>query len=350
MAGSKRLQTRGVCEEKVLTSLAEKFEEASRKVDALIDKIVSADREPKLLYEASRHLIEAGGKRLRPFLTLKSCEVVGGHVGNALPVAAAVELLHTFTLIHDDIMDRDRQRRGRQTVHVKWGVPIAITAGDLLFAKVYESILHYTDLEQVPPNRLLKALDIITNAAIAICEGQANDMMFEEKETISEEEYFKMIGGKTASLLKAAAQTGAIVGGGTNLQVKHVGDFAFYSGLAFQIVDDILGLTADEKALGKTVGSDIREGKRTLIISNALSTADREQRNLILSALGNRKAPTDQIRRVTGIIVELGSIDYAFKKAKMLGEEAKQQLSIFPESPAKTSLLEFNDYLRVRRH
>jgi len=350
MAGSKRLQTGGVCEEEVLMSLVEKFEEASSKVDALINKIIIAGREPTLLYKASRHLIEAGGKRLRPFLTLKSCEVVGGHAEDALSVAAAIELLHTFTLIHDDIMDRDRQRRGRQTVHVKWGIPIAITAGDLLFAKVYESVLHYTDLERVPPNRLLKVLDIITDATIAICEGQASDMLFEEKETISEEEYFKMIGGKTAALLKAAAQTGAIVGGGTDLQVEHVGDFAFRSGLAFQIVDDILGLTADEQRLGKPVGSDIREGKRTLVISHALRTADGAQRKLILSTLGNRKASTDEIRKVTRVIAELWSIDYAFNKAKTLGEEAKQQLSIFPESQAKKSLLELSDYLIARRH
>jgi len=193
-------------------------------------------------------------------------------------------------------------------------------------------------------------LDIITDATIAICEGQASDMLFEEKETISEEEYFKMIGGKTAALLKAAAQTGAIVGGGTDLQVEHVGDFAFRSGLAFQIVDDILGLTADEQRLGKPVGSDIREGKRTLVISHALRTADGAQRKLILSTLGNRKASTDEIRKVTRVIAELWSIDYAFNKAKTLGEEAKQQLSIFPESQAKKSLLELSDYLIARRH
>lgn len=331
-------------------TLLGQLNESARKVNAMIDKIVSVEREPELLYRASKHLINAGGKRLRPFLVLKSCEIVGGSNEASLPMAAAVELLHSFTLIHDDIMDEDAKRRGVPTVHVLWGVPTAIIAGDMLFARVYDSVISYTDPKRASPERVLRALSVITEATIAICEGQALDMMFERMESVSEEDYFKMIGRKTAALFKAAAQAGAIVGGGTVSQTERLGNFAYNAGLAFQIVDDILGLTADEKVLGKPVGSDIREGKRTLIMAHALGHADEERRRLILSTLGNRKAASDQIRGVTQIVRSCGSIEYAAKKAEGIIEKARRQLSPFPDSLAKRMLLDLSDFLVARKY
>ncbi len=330
--------------------LTVQLRESSSQVNVLLDRIIRASWKPKVLYEASRHLIDAGGKRARPFLTLKSCELVGGRIEDAVPMAAAIELLHTFTLIHDDIMDEDTKRRGKPSVHAKWGVPMAITAGDLLFAKVYESVLNFVDSRRLQPKQILQALNLITKAAIAICEGQAYDMIFEKQELISEDEYFEMIGKKTASLLKTAAQVGAIVGGGTELQVRRVGDFSYYSGLAFQIVDDVLGLTADEGKLGKPVGSDIREGKKTLIILHALNNTRKNLRKQILSTLGNASVSPKEIMSVIEAVKNIGSIDYATVKAIQLGEKAKKQLSNFPDSTAKRALLEFNDYLVNRKH
>jgi len=326
------------------------LKETSAKVNALIAEIIGEGQGPERLYDASKHLIQAGGKRLRPFLVIKSCEVVGGGEDVALPVAAAVELLHNFTLIHDDIMDGDVKRRGAPTTHVVWGVPIAIIAGDLLFAKVSEAVIRRLDRDKVSADRALKILDLLTEAAIKICEGQTRDMLFEERETVSEEAYFEMIEGKTAALLKASAEVGAVVGGGDEDQVARLGRFAYYSGLAFQLVDDVLGLTADEEVLGKPVGSDIREGKRTLIIAHFLSHASGDEKAEVLSVLGDRTASAESIARATGLLVSKGSVEYAKSHAEKLAEKAKEQLDALPDSRPKRLLLELSDYIVSRSY
>ncbi|MEM3088490.1 MAG: polyprenyl synthetase family protein, partial [Candidatus Bathyarchaeia archaeon] len=169
-------------------------------------------------------------------------------------------------------------------------------------------------------------------------------------ENVSEEEYFTMIGGKTASLFKAAAESGAIVGGGSPEQIRRLGIYAYNSGLSFQIADDVLGLTANEEALGKPVGSDIKEGKKTILIVHALKHATLEQRRNILAAMGNRAATSDQIERVIEIIRSLGSIEYATQKAVELITVAREQLNFFPDVPAKRALLELADFLVVRKY
>ncbi len=323
---------------------------AAMKVDPIIKSLIEEEKEIKVLYDASKHLIDAGGKRLRPFLVLKSCELVGGREEDVVQLAAAIELLHTFTLIHDDIMDEDEKRRGVPTVHTIWGVPIAITTGDMLFAKVYSSILRCANSGHVTGRRVLWALDVITDAALSICRGQALDMLLGGMGEVSEEQYLRMIDEKTASLLKASAQSGAIFGGGTPHQVKLIGEFAHYCGLAFQIVDDVLGLTADEEVIGKPVGSDIREGKRTILIIHALKRADEGQRRAILSALGKRDVTQAQIREAIKVIRSLGSVDYAMSRANGFVNEARSRLSSFPASPARDALLELSDFLISRRY
>ncbi|MEM3088812.1 MAG: polyprenyl synthetase family protein, partial [Candidatus Bathyarchaeia archaeon] len=153
-------------------SLSNQLNEVSRKVNAIIERVMKTEKEPRMLYAAAQHLMKAGGKRLRPFLVLKACELVGGREESALSSAVAVELLHNFTLIHDDIMDRDEKRRGVPTVHTLWGEPLAITAGDLLFAKVFEVILRYSDPKYLSPEKIIQILKTLSIATIAICEGQ----------------------------------------------------------------------------------------------------------------------------------------------------------------------------------
>ena len=334
----------------MIPDLQEELAAVAKKVDPVISSLVEEEKEIEVLYEASKHLIDAGGKRLRPFLVLKSCEIVGGKEDDAIQLAAAIELLHTFTLIHDDIMDEDEKRRGVPSVHALWGKPIAITAGDLLFAKVYDSVIRCASPKHIAYGRVLKALSVITEAAVSICRGQTLDMLFASMEEISEEQYLRMISGKTASLLKASAQSGAIFGGGTASQVKLVGGFANYCGLAFQIVDDVLGLTADEKVIGKPVGSDIRDGKKTIVIVHALNKANSEQRQLILSTLGKIDSPPSRIEEVIQTVKSLESIDYAMSKAKDFIDKAKAQLSPFPASPARDALLELSNFLVSRRY
>ncbi|HDQ05687.1 MAG TPA: polyprenyl synthetase family protein [Candidatus Bathyarchaeota archaeon] len=333
-----------------MSRLSSQIAESAEKVNSFIDKVVDVNSEPQLLYRASRQIIDAGGKRLRPFLVLKSCMMVGGREEDAIPTAAALEMLHTFTLIHDDIMDEDEKRRGVPTVHTQWGVPIAIVAGDLLFAKVYGAITSYTDTKHVTPKRILQVLKEISEATITLCEGQTRDMMFESKETVSEEEYFEMIRGKTAALFEASARCGGILGGATKKQVDRLGEFGHYSGIAFQVIDDVLALTADETVLKKPVGNDIREGKRTLMVVYALEKASGSQRRKILETLGNKDAPPEQIQETISLIESLGAISYAKQLAEKYIKKAKKALASFPASEDREDLISLSDLIFARQH
>mgnify|MGYP001136888633 CR=1 FL=1 len=333
-----------------MTTLDEQLKSTQKKVNALIDQILSAEGRPKVLYKASRHLIEAGGKRLRPFVALKACELVGGNEEDALPAATAVELLHSFTLVHDDVMDRSKMRRGVPTVHVLYGIPMAVNAGDLIFARVYDAILDHTNRTHVSSERILRVLSIITQATISVCEGQARDISFEKRKRVTEAEYFEMVRWKTAALYEAAAKVGAIVGGGTEDQISSLGNFAHNAGVAFQIRDDILGLIGDEAVLKKPVGDDIRQGKQTILVTYALKHANQMQRKKILVALSNPKATAKQIQEAIDVIQSLGAVAYANKKAEEFTENAKTQLSSFPDSPAKTALLELAELFITRKY
>lgn len=333
-----------------MNRLSSQIDESAEKVNKFIEKVVDLDSKPKNLYLAARHIIDAGGKRLRPFLVLKSCKLIGGNEEDALATASSLEMLHTFTLLHDDIMDQDEKRRGVPSVHNKWGVPLAIVAGDLLFAKVYEVIIKYTDTKHVTPKRILKVLQEISEATIVLCEGQTRDMMFEDKETISETDYFEMIEGKTAALFESSARCGGLLGGANKRQVKRLGEFGRYAGIAFQLIDDILALTADEKILKKPVGNDIREGKRTLIVVYALEKASKSQRKKILETLGNKDASPEQIKESIELIVSLGAIKYAKKLADNYIKKAKKTLSKFPASETREDLINFADLIFARQH
>ena len=330
-------------------SVIEKLKANAVPVERFIDEVLEP-RKPETLYDASRHLFAAGGKRLRPYLVMKVCELVGGDPDIAVPYAAAMEILHNFTLIHDDIMDNDRLRRGETTVHARWGVPVAIASGDLLFAKVYEAMYRPAVQRALPCERVIESIKRVTDAAIAICEGQVLDISYPNTSGVSEEDYVFMVGGKTATLFKACAEVGALVGGGDREQVERVGAFAYDAGIAFQIVDDVLGATADEETLGKPVGSDLREGKKTLIIIHALKNASPEGRSALLKVLGVKDASPSDVEAANAILVESGSIDYAIKAAKRYYERAKGMLEHFPDSPAKDALFEMADYFMSRTY
>lgn len=330
-------------------SVSIKLKENAFRVGKFIDELLEP-RKPEVLYEASIHLIAAGGKRLRPYLVTKACELVGGDPDLSVPYAAALEILHNFTLVHDDIMDNDSIRRGVQTVHTLWGVPVAIASGDLLFAKVYEAMCRPYVQGALPCERVAESIVRVTDAAISICEGQVLDISYPNSSEVSEEEYIFMVGGKTSALFKACAEVGAIVGGGDQGQVERIGSFAYDAGIAFQIVDDILGATADEEKLGKPVGSDLREGKKTLFVIHALENVSEEGKAAILKVLGSENASISDVEAANKIILESGSIEYANETAKKYYERAKEMLDYFPESEAKADLLELAEYFMSRTY
>ena len=327
--------------------LAFKLKETACKVDSFIDKILEP-RKPEILYNAARHLIYAGGKRLRPYLTVKSCELVGGDPDVAVPFASALEMLHNFTLIHDDIMDNDAKRRGAPTVHQQWGEPMAILSGDFLFAKVYQAMILPALEGKVAPDRVISCIDKITEATVVLCEGQALDISFPNVLDVSEEDYIFMVGGKTASLFNACAEIGAIVGGGDENEVKNLGIFAWNAGIAFQIIDDVLGLTSEENVLGKPIGNDLREGKKTLIVIHAYKNASEDEREILEKVLGINDAEASDIKAAISILSKNGSIDYAKEKAEAYVEKALKSLDGFPESETKTELVELVEYFKRR--
>jgi geranylgeranyl diphosphate synthase type I len=206
--------------------------------------------------------LEAQGKRIRPLLVLLTCAACNADWGSALPAAVAVELVHNFSLVHDDIQDNSDKRRGRPTVWKIWGVKHAINAGDALFILAHLTLLGLRD--HVPPERAMRAGQIINDACLALTSGQFMDMNYETHNDLSIEDYWPMIGGKTAALLAACTHVGALIGGADEAAQGAYRDFGHYLGLAFQVQDDLLGIWGDSALTGKSAESDLLSGKKSL--------------------------------------------------------------------------------------
>jgi len=302
-----------------------------------------SDITPETLLKASEHLITAGGKKIRPSLALLSAEAVGGEPEDAAGVAAAIELIHTFSLIHDDIMDDDEIRRGEPAVHVLWGEPMAILAGDVLFSKAFEAVIRNGDSERVKD-----ALAVVVDSCVKICEGQALDMGFEERLDVTEDEYMEMIYKKTAALIAAATKAGAIMGGGSPQEISALEDYGRFIGLAFQIHDDYLDVVSDEESLGKPVGSDIAEGKMTLMVVKALERASDEDRERLISILGS--GDDKLVAEAIDIFERYGATEYAHGVALDHVRMAKERLEVLEESDAREALAMIADFVLEREH
>jgi len=297
------------------------------------------------LRAAMAHYPAAGGKRLRPLLATISCEAVGGTADAALPFGIALEMVHNFTLVHDDVMDEDDTRRGIKTVHAAYGIPEAILSGDALFARAFELALD----AKVGDSELVKLVDILARSVRLLAEGQQMDMDFEEARSVASEQYMKMIELKTAVLYQAAAQGGAVVGKASAAQEKALAEYGRLIGLGFQIWDDVLDLRSDQATFGKPVLNDIRNGKKTLIVVQALEDLKGGQRAEFLSVLGKKNASISELTRARDILDEVGAIDHAVKVADGLVEGAKDRLKVLKESDHKRSLIAFADYVVKRK-
>lgn len=317
-------------------------------VDRELDKLVSRNITPAPLAQATRHLLFAGGKRLRPCLVMLSCEAVGGRTKDVVEAAAAIELLHTFTLIHDDIMDHDELRRNVKTVHVLWGDPIAIVAGDALFAKVFEALARNVRKLRVDGRRAAEVFSVVSGASFEICRGQTQDLLLSQSDEVSEPEYLEMIAGKTGALTEASTKVGALLGGGSSSQVERLGRYGRFIGMAFQIRDDVLGVLGEEKKFGKPIGSDIQEGKRTLLVIRALETLGPRDRRILLGILGKKDATRAEVKRAVQLLRKSGAIEYASRKAEGMVAEAKRALAPLPESKPKKVLFRMADFVIQR--
>jgi geranylgeranyl diphosphate synthase type II len=234
------------------------------------------NRNPKNLYEPIQYILSLGGKRIRPALTLMGCDVFGENIEKALPAAMAVEVFHNFSLIHDDIMDKAPLRRGKQTVHEKWDLNTGILSGDAML------ILAYRYFENYEPEIFSELAKLFSKTALEVCEGQQWDIDFETSDNITIEQYLKMIEYKTAVLVGAALQMGAIVAKTSEVNKKAIYDFGLNLGIAFQLQDDYLDAFGDPETFGKQVGGDIIENKKTYLYLKALEQSTQQEKEQLL--------------------------------------------------------------------
>ena len=316
----------------------------SKELDKPIQKYIENEK-PDNLIEASRQYPYAGGKRMRPAMVIVSAGAVGGNKEKAVPFAAAIEYIHNFTLIHDDLMDGDEMRRGMVTSHVKYGMPTAILAGDALFAKAFDIIAGL----DVSSDVMRKVLKVTSVAVWDLARGQQMDVNNENGEEVSMEEYIETIRLKTSVLFAAGAAGGALIGGASDKVVKAVHSYAMSLGIAFQMFDDVLGIVGDPKVTGKSAGNDIRKGKSTVMVTHALKNiSDPKVLKEFRSILGDLKASEEKIQRAREILESTGSIKYAITLAEDYVKEAMAKLDILPDSKDKEFMLALAEFAMKR--
>jgi len=321
-----------------MSELLPYLESVAQEIDLMIDRYF-IDKVGEL-NKASAHLLAAGGKRLRPAVVMLAADAVKrGSSQDIIQAALALELTHTFTLIHDDIMDEDNLRRGVQTVHTKWDMPTGILAGDVLYARAFEFIC----LAKAQDNAKVRAVSMLARACADICEGQHMDMSFAHRNDVDEYEYLEMVKKKTGVLYAAAAGIGAILAGSTAHQAKALYLFGLNTGIAFQIQDDLIDLLTPAEKSGKDRASDLREGKQTLIMIKA--------REKGIDLLPYKRELTDA--EIDAVIKELndkGVIADVKKVAADLVSVSNKHLSLLPPSKERELLMEIGEFFVTRSY
>lgn len=263
---------------------------------------------PDSLYNPAHYILTLGGKRIRPALTLMGYFLFKDDIAEALPMATAVEVFHNFTLVHDDIMDKANVRRGKPTVHIKYGENTAILTGDVLMIKAYDYISKYND-----SNLVVQLLGYFNRMATEVCEGQQMDMDFENMQNVSIEAYIRMIELKTSVLLGEALRCGAAVARAPQSDLQHLYAFGVNFGIAFQIMDDILDTFGDPDLVGKKIGGDIIQNKKTFLYLKAMELANDDEKDFLLHLYsGNIVLSDDQkVNQVTALFNSLNVKEYA---------------------------------------
>lgn len=301
-------------------------------------------QEPDGLYAPIRYILDMGGKRMRPVLVLLSADLFGAPVPSALPAAAAVEVFHNFTLIHDDIMDAAPLRRGKPTVHKKWDTNTGILSGDAML------ILAYQQLEAYPGAQYAQLMKLFSRTALEVCEGQQYDMDFEAREDVTLPEYLKMIELKTAVLLGCALQMGAIIGQASETEARAVYDFGIALGLAFQLQDDYLDAFGDPEQFGKQVGGDIIENKKTYLYLKALELAPADEKRELKDLYSIQPArPEAKVARVQQLFQETGAAAAVQERIAHYTQKAFKGLDALEgDHRAKEVLRSFGQWLLQR--
>lgn len=311
----------------------------------------SLDGRPKELYKASAHYISSGGKRLRPFIVTKASELFGGSSRKAMPAAAAIELVHNFSLVHDDIMDNDNVRHNVPTVHASYGIPLAILAGDILFSKAFQLMSVGGLKEGISEKSISEMVSRLSTACINVCEGQAMDMQMasEGVKAYSERDYISMIEKKTASLFELSCSLGVLSADNCNKgDLERLSIFGKNIGIAFQLIDDLIGIVGDPKVTGKAVGNDIREGKKTYPMVLVLEKADLQEKNKLLRIFGSRKTTDWELKDAIKIVSGLGIEQDIRTLAESYISRALRSIDGYIESESKKALQTSADFIVQR--
>lgn len=291
------------------------------------------------LMNACRYVLAARGKRVRGTITILSCEAVGGAMRDAFNAAMAVEMMHNFTLVHDDIMDRSPSRRGRPTVHTRWNVNTALLVGDVLIGMGYHQLLMSRG------SHLPRAAELFTEGLRVVCEGQALDLELEQRADVTLREYFRMIEKKTAGLISMSTEMGAVIGGARPGHAKALGKFGHYLGRAFQVRDDLLDVVAERKRLGKPVGADILAGKKTFLLLTAMERTTGRYHTMLRNMISSG---TPDVRGVSDIYHRSGAVEAARRQIQHDTRRAVGSLRTLPRNDAVRMLQWFAEQLVSR--
>ena len=307
-------------------------------VNALIRERMVSEHAPRIP-EVSAHLVDAGGKRLRPMLTLASAKMCGYDGPFHIHLAATVEFIHTATLLHDDVVDESGQRRGRPTANLLWDNKSSVLVGDYLFARSFQLMVETGNL---------RVLDILSNASATIAEGEVLQLTAASDLGTDEEIYLKIVRGKTAALFSAAMEVGGVIAGQNGDVVNALFAYGDALGISFQIVDDLLDYSGDTKATGKNVGDDFRERKLTLPVIKAISKADTTERNFWHRTIAKGDQRDGDLEEALRLMDSHKTLDATRADAIAWADKAKASLSVIEQSELKEMLLDLADYVVAR--
>lgn len=307
-------------------------------VNVLIRTRMASKHAPRIP-EVTAHLVEAGGKRLRPMLTLATAQICGYTGGYDVHLAATVEFIHTATLLHDDVVDESGQRRGRPTANLLWDNKSSVLVGDYLFSRSFQLMVETGNL---------RVLDILANASATIAEGEVLQLTAAQDLATDEAVYLQIVRGKTAALFSAACEVGGVIAEADTARVRALYDYGDALGIAFQIVDDLLDYSGDVAATGKNIGDDFRERKLTLPVIKAVALADSEERAFWQRTIEKGVQNDGDLEHAIALLVKHGALDATKADAMAWAEKAKAALKATPEHPVRDMLCDLADYVVAR--
>jgi octaprenyl-diphosphate synthase len=303
--------------------------------------ITRLDSRVGLIPELARHIIAAGGKRIRPLLTLAAARLCGAQGRREVRLAACVEFIHTATLLHDDVVDGSDLRRGRATANTLWGNKAPVLVGDFLFSRAFQLMVEDGDL---------RVLEILSHASAVIAEGEVAQLVTSNDTETDERAYLEVITGKTATLFAAACRLGAVVAGRPAADEEALARYGEALGIAFQLVDDALDYSAQQTLLGKTVGDDFRDGKITLPVILAMQRGDADDRAFLRRTLERGEQQEGDLERAMALFERTRALADTIRRAERFGAEARRNLARFPASPVRQALLDLVDFCIARAY